>query len=307
MPFDVSVTLPFDNLHAPQEFVSLDAVRVIAQAAEQAGFSAGAVTDHPVPSYRWLDNGGHYAQDPFVLLSMIAAVTTSLGLLTGILVLPYRNPFITARSVASLDVFSGGRVQLGVGAGYLKPEYKALGVNFDTRNELMDEYIRAMKLAWSGEDFAFEGTGYTAVGNRMLPAPVQKPHPPLLIGGNSKRAIRRAAELGDAWHPFFNQELGANTAKTATISNTDDLRSGIAYLHEHCATIGRNVPPAVVSCGLFTIAPGWNVQQAIDSIGVSREMGLTGGTASMVADTRAQWCDQALAFGDQVLSVINDG
>ena len=305
MPFDVSVTLPFDNLHAADEFFSLDAVRDIAKAAEQANFSAGAVTDHPVPSYRWLDNGGHYAQDPFVLLSMVAAVTTRLGLMTSILVLPYRNPFITARAVASLDVFSGGRVQLGVGAGYLKPEYKALGVDFDSRNDLMDEYIRAMKAAWTGEDFFFEGTGYTAVGNRMLPAPLQKPHPPLLIGGNSKRAIRRAAEFGDAWHPFFNQPVGANTAKTATISDADDLRAGIAYLHQHCATIGRAVPPAVVACGLVTIAPGSNAQQAIDTIGVARDMGVTGGLANMVAETRAQWCDQALAFGEQVLSVVS--
>lgn len=305
MAFDVSVTLPFDNIHAPDEFISLEAVRAISQAAEKAGFSAGAVTDHPVPSYRWLDGGGHYAQDPFVLLSMIAAVTSKLGLLTGILVLPYRNPFITARSVASLDVFSGGRVQLGVGAGYLKPEYKALGVDFETRNELMDEYIRAMKVAWTGEDFAFEGTGYSAVGNRMLPAPVQKPNPPILIGGNSKRAIRRAAELGDAWHPFFNKPLGANTAKTATISDEGDLKAGIDYLHQHCEKIGREVPPAIISCGLFSIAPGWNAQEAIDTIGASQEMGLVGGTAGMVADTRAQWCDQAQAFGEQVLSVIN--
>jgi probable F420-dependent oxidoreductase len=305
VPFEVSVTLPFDHIGLPDEFISGDAVREIAQAAEKAGFSAGAVTDHPVPSYRWLDHGGHYAQDPFVLLSMIAAVTTKLGLLTGILVLPYRNPFMTARSVASLDVFSGGRVQLGVGAGYLKPEYKALGVDFDTRNELMDEYLRAMKLAWSGKDFSFEGTGYTAVGNRMLPAPMQKPNPPLLVGGNSKRAIRRAVELGDAWHPFFNQPLGANTAKTATISSTNDLREGIEYMYHHCTKVGRDVPPDVISCGLFTIAPGWSTQHAIDIIGISREMGLAGGTANMVAQSRSQWCDQASAFGEEVLSKID--
>ena len=304
MSFDVSVTLPFDNIHAPEEFISLDALREISQTAERAGFSAGAVTDHPVPSSRWLDSGGHYAQDPFVLLSMIAAATTRLGLMTGILVLPYRNPFITARSVASLDVFSGGRVQLGVGAGYQKAEYKALGVDFDTRNELMDEYIRAMQLAWSGEDFAFEGTGYTALGNRMLPVPPQKPRPPLLIGGNSKRAIRRAVELGDAWHPFFNQPLVANTSKTATISDADDLQAGIDYMHEHCAKIGRAVPPKIITCGVFTIQPGWSAQEAIDTIGVARDMGLSGGTASMVAQSRGQWCEQALAFGEAVLSRI---
>ncbi|HEX7858205.1 MAG TPA: LLM class flavin-dependent oxidoreductase, partial [Sphingobium sp.] len=110
MPFSVSVTLPFDQIHQPDAYLSMEAVREIAKAADDAGFHAGAVTDHPVPSCRWLDNGGQYAQDPFVMLSLIAAVTTRLRLLTGILVLPYRNPFITARSVATLDLFSGGRV-----------------------------------------------------------------------------------------------------------------------------------------------------------------------------------------------------
>lgn len=304
MSLEVSVTLPFDQIQQAGEFDTLDAIREIAQAAERAGFSAGAVTDHPLPSSRWLDTGGHYAQDPFVLLSMIAAVTSKLGLMTGILVLPYRNPFVTARAVSSLDAFSGGRMQLGVGAGYQKAEYKALGVDFDKRNELMDEYIRAMQLAWSGEDFVFEGTGYTALGNRLRPVPLQTPRPRLLIGGNSKRAIRRAVEFGDAWHPFFNQPQLAHTSKTAVIGDMDDLRAGIDYLHEHCAKIGRGKPPQIVSCGLFTIAPGWSAQAAIDVIGQSRELGLTGGTTSMVADTRTQWCEQALAFGEDVLARI---
>ncbi|MFD1959740.1 LLM class flavin-dependent oxidoreductase [Novosphingobium panipatense] len=116
------------------------------------------------------------------MLSMLGAATTTLRLQTNILVLPYRNPFITARAISSLDHFTGGRVILGLGAGYLKAEYKALGVDFDTRNDTMDEYMKAMKLAWTGKDFTFEGNGYTALGNRVLPTPVQTPHPPLLVG-----------------------------------------------------------------------------------------------------------------------------
>ena len=205
MSFHVSISFPFDRIECPDAYISQEAVLECARAAETAGFTAGSLTDHPIPSYRWLDHGGHYAQDPFVLLSMVAAVTTRLKLLTNIVVLPYRNPFVTARAVSTLDAFGGGRFMFGIGAGYLKPEFKALGVDFDNRNDLMDEYIRAMKLAWTGEDFSFEGTGYLAVGNRMLPTPLQKPHPPLLIGGNSKRALRRAAEFGDAWHRQYRE------------------------------------------------------------------------------------------------------
>ena len=117
MPFPLSVTFPFDHVHLPDEYMTMAAVHECAKAAEDAGFNSGTVTDHPVPSYRWLDNGGHYAQDPFVMLSMVAAVTTRLKLQTNIIVLPYRNPFITARAVSSLDHFSNGRVMLGMGAG----------------------------------------------------------------------------------------------------------------------------------------------------------------------------------------------
>jgi len=120
MTFTLSVTFPFDHIDQPEEYGTMHAVHECARAAEEAGFWSGTVTDHPVPSYRWLDGGGHYAQDPFVMLAMVAAATTRLRVQTNIVVLPYRNPFITARAVSSLDHFSGGRFVFGIGAGYLK-------------------------------------------------------------------------------------------------------------------------------------------------------------------------------------------
>mgnify|MGYP001024218459 CR=1 FL=1 len=273
MAYTLSITLPIDWIHLAEEFCTGPALIEMAQTAEKAGFWSASVTDHPVPGYRWLDNGGHYAQDPFVMLSMVAAVTTKLRLQTNIIVLPYRNPFITARAVSSLDAFSGGRFVFGMGAGYLKPEYKALGVDFDSRNDLMDEYIVAMKLAWKGEDFAFEGTGYNAVGNRMLPTPVQKPHPPLLIGGNSKRALRRCAEHGDAWHPFIVPKMVTDTARTANISSDEDILAAIAYMNEHSAKIGRATPPEVILSSSFSIKRGFNAQEAIDNYAHLKSLG----------------------------------
>ena len=305
MAFTLSVTLPFDHIHLPQEFVTMDAVKECSQAAEAAGFYAGTVTDHPVPSYRWLDNGGHYAQDPFVMLSMVAAVTTKLRVQTNIVVLPYRNPFITARMVSSLDVFSNGRVILGMGAGYLKPEYKALGVDFDSRNDLMDEYITAMKLAWTGEDFSFEGTGYTAVGNRMLPKPVQNPHPPLLIGGNSKRALRRTVEQGDAWHPFIVPKMVTDTARTANIEGDEDLLTAMAYMAEHSAKVGRATPPPVICSSTFQIKPGFNAQEALDHYAHLAELGIAGSGGSIYTDSRAEWCDLARQFGESVIAKMD--
>lgn len=304
MAFTLSVTFPFDHVDQPDEYCTMAALHDCAKAADEAGFWSGTVTDHPVPSYRWLDNGGHYAQDPFVMLSMVAAVTTRLRVQTNIVVLPYRNPFITARAVSSLDHFSNGRFVFGMGAGYLKPEYKALGVDFDTRNDLMDEYIDAMKLAWTGEDFAFEGTGYTAVGNRVRPTPVQRPHPPLLIGGNSKRALRRTAEKGDAWHPFFVPKMVTQTARTADLETDEDLTGAIAYLHDHCEKIGRKDLPKVICSATFTVKKRFSAQEAIDGYKHLETLGVHGAGASIIADSRAEWCDLARQFGQEVVSKI---
>jgi probable F420-dependent oxidoreductase len=301
----INVSLPFDRTDAPDEFLTLDAVRAIGTAAERAGFAGGCVTDHPCPTGRWLDGGGHHAQDPFVMLSLLAACTTTLRLQTGILVLPYRNPFVTARAVATLDVFSGGRVTLGFGAGYLKGEYRAMGVDFDRRNDIMDEYILALKAAWTQDEFTFEGTGYQAQGNRILPHPVQRPHPPLLIGGNSRRAIRRAVEIGDGWNPFFTAGALSATARTATMNGDTDLTEGLRYLHEHTAAIGRATPPQVILSSLTQPGETWTPAQLIDRIGDYAERGISGAAVHIGGRTRAEWCDNAERFGDDVLARLD--
>ena len=298
----INVTLPFDNIDNTNEFLTLEAVTQIGAVLERAGFDGGNVTDHPCPSGRWLDSGGHHAQDPFVVLSLLAAVTTRLRLQTGILVLPYRNPFITARAVATLDVFSGGRVTLGLGAGYLKGEYYALGVDFERRNDIEDEYIKALKAAWGADEFSFQGTGYEARGNRILPRPVQKPHPPLLIGGNSHRAIRRAAELGDAWYPFFTAGPVSNTARTAAMSGETDLLEGMRYLREHCSTIGRERPPEVILSSLTSPGEKLTPDALIERIGRYQELGITGAALHINGKTRAEWCDNVERCGAEVLA-----
>jgi probable F420-dependent oxidoreductase len=301
----VSVTLPFDRIESGEEFLSAEGIVEVAQTAERLGFYAALDTDHPVPTGRWLDAGGHYAQDPFVLLSFVAAATTKLRLQTHILVLPYRNPFITARTVSTLDVVSKGRLILGLGAGYLKGEYKALGVDFDKRNDLMDEYLKAMVTAWTHDEFTFEGTGYTALGNRILPRPVQQPHPPLYIGGNSKRAIRRAVEFGEAWNPFFTPAALATTSRTAAFTGLEDMREGLDYMHAHCEKVGRPTPPRLVLGSLNHPGEEWNPEGLLETIGRYREAGVSEIAAHMDGTTRAQWCDNAERFAADVLSRIN--
>ena len=300
----INATLPFDNIANPTEFVAPEAMAQIGAVLEKNGFNGGNVTDHPCPTGRWLDSGGHHAQDPFVCLSVLAAVTKKLRLQTGILVLPYRNPFITARAVATLDVISGGRVTLGLGAGYLKGEYAALGVDFERRNDIVDEYINALKAAWTNDEFTFKGTGYEARGNRILPRPVQKPHPPLLIGGNSHRAIRRAAELGDAWYPFFTAGPLSTTARTASMSGEVDIVEGIRYLREHCAKIGREKAPEIILSSLTSPGEKLNPPELVDRIGRYKDLGVTGVALHINGKTRAEWCDNAERCGVDVVAKV---
>jgi probable F420-dependent oxidoreductase len=300
----INVSLPFDRIQYGDEFLGADAIAEVSKTAERVGFDAGCDTDHPVPTGRWLDAGGHHAQDPFVILSFVAAATRTLRVQTGILVLPYRNPFITARAVATLDVLSRGRVTLGLGAGYLKGEYRALGVEFDRRNEIMDEYLAAMKAAWTADEFTFQGTGYQAFGNRILPRPVQRPHPPLLIGGNSKRAIRRAVELGDGWNPFFSSATVSATTRTPAMADEMDLADGLAYMREHCEKIGRKQVPEVVLGAVNAPSETWNAQALLEKIGKMRELGVNTVGATVDGRTRAEWCDNAERFGAEIIAKL---
>ena len=300
----INVTLPFDQTEQADEFLTPEAVAQISRHVEKLGFNAGNVTDHPCPTARWRDAGGHDAQDPFVMLSMVAAHTTTLRLQTGILVATYRNPFITARAAATLDVFSRGRLTLGMGAGYMKGEYFALGVDFEQRNELFDEYLRAMKLAWTGEVFDFEGTGYSARGSRMRPAPMQKPHPPVYIGGNARRAIRRAVELGDGWNPFFTGHAPSSTTRTGSMRGKEDLVAGIRYMREHCEKVGREEPPVVFLASIMEPGESWNAQAVLDRIGEYKALGVAGAAAHFEGRTRGGWCDNAARYAEEVLAKV---
>jgi len=302
----LNIPLPFDKAEKPDEFCTMEAVRRVGACVEQAGFDAGLVTDHPVPTVRWLESGGHYAQSPFVMLGLLAAHTTRLRLQTGILVLPYRNPFIVARDVTTLDAFSGGRVTLSVGAGYLKGEYRALGVDFDRRNELMDEYIRALRAATRGDNFDFEGTGYTAFESRIVPGSPQDPLP-ILVGGNSRRAIRRAAELADGWNPFFTVggEGHSNTTRTALMTGPEHLTEAIAYMADHAAKIGRETLPKVVLGSLTRPGEVLSAQQLVDRVSEFARLGIDGAGIFVDGESLDEWCENVGRIGEDVIAKLD--
>ena len=243
----ISLGLETARSDSPEEFVNAEAIAEMAKAAEDAGFDAVFVTDHPFPDDAWLDSGGHHALDPFVALAFAAAATTTIGLHTNLYVASYRNPFLSAKAVATLDALSNGRVILGIGAGYLEAEFAALGVDFAERNDLTDEAIVMMKRAWTESGVQAKGAHFDAsAGHTMLPRPVQPGGPPIWIGGNSKRAIRRAVELADGWMPMPNPAKFAARRHSPALESLDDLRAGIAYGREHADKVGREKPIGVM-------------------------------------------------------------
>jgi len=237
-----SVQLPTDRVEQIEDFATAEAIAANAAAAEAAGFDACYVTEHPFPADAWLERGGHHALDPFVALSIAAAATARLRLHTHILVLSYRNPFLAAKAIASLDVVSGGRAIVGVAAGYLADEFAALGVPFEARNDRSDEALVAMKAAWTGESIRMRGAGFEARGNRMRPTPIERPHPPIWVGGNSPRAIRRAVEHGQGWSPFPLPAVAAGRARSAAIESVGDLARGIERMRALAEERGRREP-----------------------------------------------------------------
>jgi probable F420-dependent oxidoreductase len=201
----------------------------VARAAEAAGFDGIALTEHPAPSATWLESGGHQSLDPFVALAAAAGVTTTLRLVTNLSVVPYRNPLLLAKSAATLNRVSEGRFIMGAGAGYLKSEYFALGVDFKERNALFEEALQVMQLHWSGEPFDFEGRHFSARNIQALPAP-RNLRVPIWMGGNSDAALKRAARYADGWMPMTAPASVAKTARTPPVTTTEELQERLAAL-----------------------------------------------------------------------------
>jgi probable F420-dependent oxidoreductase len=304
-----TLQLPTDRVAQGEEFVSAEAIAEMARAAERAGFDAAFVTDHPAPEDRWLRSGGHQALDPFVALSFVAAATTRLCVQTHVLVAAYRNPFLAAKAIATLDVLSGGRVIAGLAAGYLEPEFAALGVDYAERNELADESILAMKRIWSGESLSLEGRHFRAAGHTVLPRPLQRPHPPIWIGGNSRRAMRRAVELGDGWLPFPAPARMAKYVHTTPMESEADLAAALDGLRALSARAGRDpldvcAPPFEMAYGAKELPPS---SQLVDTAGRFAKLGVGWLILTPPARTRAEFLDGVARLGSEVIVKLGSG
>lgn len=292
-----SVQLPTHRVEAGDEFVTAAAIAEMARAAEAAGFDACFVTDHPFPTDRWMAGGGHHALDPFLALAFAAVVTTRIRLQTHVLVLPYRSPFIVANSAATLDRASGGRLILGTAAGYLKGEFRALGADFENRNEVSDDAIRAIRRAWSETGIEMAARGFSVRGNTSLPRPLQEPGPPIWVGGNSRLAIRRAVELGDGWLPFPNERKHAVYRRTAVLETLDDLGAKLAYAREHADKVGRSAPLDVCFTPFESRLASEGLRGHVAEL---EALGVTWLAFGSEATSRGAWCETIAQLGEKL-------
>src|SRR5262247_3198264 len=200
-------------------------IRGAAVRAEELGYDSVWVSDHVVVPRANIGNFGEGIFDPLVTLGVIAGATRRVQLGTTVLIVPYRNAVVTAKMVSSLDALSGGRVVLGIGAGWVAAESAMLGVPFAERGPMTDEHLRAMQELWTSNTPSFAGKYTQFSGLVFEPKPVQKPHPPIWVGGHSRAALRRTVEFGAAWHPINRPP--------------DELRAGQAEIARLCQTRGR--------------------------------------------------------------------
>ncbi len=299
-----SLALPTDHHAAPDEFVTGSAITAIATAAESSGWDAVFVTDHPAPDTRWLAGGGHQALEPTVALAAAAAVTTRLRLHTNIYVLAYRNPFLAARSLASVERISGGRMIVGVAAGYLRAEFAALGVPFEERNERLDEALGLLRRLWAGEEVAGEGLGWLARGVQQLPVPVSDGSPTVWVGGNSTAAMRRAARFADGWSPFPTAPQLSKTAKTADISTIEELAERIGTFRRLCEDAGRD-EPLDICFGSFSgarYATGEaSSAELLDELGRLEDLGVNWITVTVPGDSVAAMVDGLERYAAEII------
>jgi probable F420-dependent oxidoreductase len=269
-------------------FSTRENYKAVAVAAERAGFDFLSVSDHVVvpahlkSKYPYTASGVFaaaehgYCLDQLATMAFLAGCTERLRLLASVMVVPHRPAMLTAKMLATIDVLSNGRLILGAGAGWMKEEFALLGAPFEERGKVTDEYLAAFEELWTKDAPAFAGKHVSFSDLLFYPKPVQKPHPPIWIGGESPPALRRTIRFADAWYP-------GNNSQTTPLDTPARLAAGIAHLKRACEAAGRD--PATMEVALLVQNFfEWEPHKIVD--GSARRL-YTGSPADMAQDTAA--------------------
>jgi probable F420-dependent oxidoreductase len=234
------------NLPVSGPMASAEVMASIAQLGESLGFDYLTLTDHvalpdtSTPGYPYSTTGEFYTPDPghrveqLTTAAWVAAKTSKIRLVLAVMVVPHRPAVVTSKMLATIDVLSGGRLVVGIGAGWLKVELDAVSTTkFAERGAVTDEYMDAMRVIWTQDKPVFHGKYVNIDGLLTDPKPIQKPHPPIWVGGESGPSMRRAARIGDAWYP-----IGSNNAHL--LDTLPRLTAGIARIREMTKAAGRD-------------------------------------------------------------------
>jgi probable F420-dependent oxidoreductase len=266
-----------------------EAILALARQGEQLGFGHIALPDHiiiprriasPYPYNNARKMVGAADGDCLEQLSLaayLAAATQKIRLLTSVMVVPHRPPVFTAKALATIDVLSGGRLTVGVGAGWMDEEFQALGAPpFAERGKVTDEYLQLFKVLWTQDDPRFAGRYANVHDVSFLPKPLQKPHPPIWVGGESPAALRRVVALGDAWYPIgSNPQFPLNTTERFSAA-IDKLRAD--------AKQARRDPQSIA---MTYWAPWYKEGQAAVKLENGQRQVFTGSDAEVAADIQA--------------------
>jgi len=242
--------------------------------------------------------------DQLTTLSFVGAKTEKIRLMTGISVIPYRSPLALANSFATVDYLSNGRLDIGAGVGWMKEEFDLLRIPYEERGEIMDESIKILKAIWSEKNPVFSGRYYQFKDVHFSPKVVQKPYPPIWIGGESPRAIRRAAELGDGWFPIDSNEK-------FPLTSIEQLSDSIARLRNQVKKAGRKLDDVKIgylpqnlelnehpsSIGLFS----GDSRRIVANVKELEELGVSFVAISLLRDSLEKTKDYTQKFATEVM------
>jgi probable F420-dependent oxidoreductase len=264
-----------------------ESIATLAQKGEELGFAIISVSDHIIipkdiaSSYPYSETGSFTGgssgecMEQLTVLSFLVGITSSVKLLTSVVVLPHRPPVLTAKMLATIDVLSHGRLIVGCGVGWMREEFEAIGTPpYDKRGAVSDEYLSAFKELWTSDNPAFEGTYCRFANVAFAPKPVQKPHPPLWIGGESPAALRRAGRFADAWYP-----IGSNPR--FPVGTPEQFAEYTARVKRHAQESGRDL-----SSLDFAYSTNWYTDQQALTLPNGQRRSLTGTPQQIAGDIK---------------------